>query len=149
ALGLELSFAQQGLETNVVGEGLRNVQTVRQLLDYLLEGFVGLGLVSGMAALGVISTRAVVERRQQIGMMRAIGLKRRLVQLSFVLEVAFVALLGVGVGVALGILLARNVVSFLQPNFRELRLIIPWLEIAYIAAIAFGAALSATLVAAW
>ncbi|HEY7296085.1 MAG TPA: FtsX-like permease family protein, partial [Dehalococcoidia bacterium] len=71
ALGLDLSFALQGLQTSVVGEGLRNLETVRGLLNYLLEGFVGLGLVSGMAALGVISTRAVVERRQEIGMLRA------------------------------------------------------------------------------
>ncbi|MHB8574962.1 MAG: ABC transporter permease [Dehalococcoidia bacterium] len=149
ALGLDLSFGLQGVQTTVVGEGLRNVQTVRQLLNYLLEGFVGLGLVSGMAALGVISTRAVVERRQQIGMMRAIGLQRRLVRLSFLLEISFIALLGVGVGVVLGVLLARNVVTFLQPNFRELRLTVPWAEVGLIAAIAFLAALSATLVAAW
>ena len=34
---------------------------------------MGLGLIVGVAALGVISARAVVERRQQIGVLRAIG----------------------------------------------------------------------------
>ncbi|HZQ37226.1 MAG TPA: FtsX-like permease family protein, partial [Dehalococcoidia bacterium] len=149
ALGLDLSFALQGLQTSVVGEGLRNLQTVRGLLNYLLEGFVGLGLVSGMAALGVISTRAVVERRQEIGMLRAIGLQRRWVQASFLLEVSLIALLGVGVGVGLGVLLARNVVIFLSNNFRELTLQVPWGEVGLIALIAYLSALSTTLFAAW
>ena len=42
----------------------------------LIQGFMALGLVVGVAALGVISARAVVERRQQIGVMRAIGFRR-------------------------------------------------------------------------
>ena len=41
---------------------------------------MGLGLVVGVAALGVISARSVVERRQQIGVLRAIGFRRRMVQ---------------------------------------------------------------------
>ena len=34
---------------------------------------MALGLFVGIAALGVIAFRSVVERRQQIGMLRAIG----------------------------------------------------------------------------
>ena len=37
---------------------------------------MGLGLIVGVAALGVISARSVVERRQQIGVLRAIGFRR-------------------------------------------------------------------------
>jgi putative ABC transport system permease protein len=37
---------------------------------------MALGLVVGVAALGVISARAVVERRQQIAVLRAIGFRR-------------------------------------------------------------------------
>ena len=53
---------------------------------------MGLGLVVGVAALGVISARAVVERRQQIGVLRAIGFRRRMVQAAFLLESSFIAL---------------------------------------------------------
>ena len=42
----------------------------------LIQGFMALGLVVGVAALGVISARAVVERRQQIGVLRSIGFRR-------------------------------------------------------------------------
>jgi putative ABC transport system permease protein len=97
----------------------------------------------------VISTRAVVERRQEIGMLRAIGLRRRWVQISFLLEVSLIALLGVAVGMGLGVLLARNVVVFLSNDFRELTLRVPWGELGLIALVAYGSALSTTLFAAW
>ena len=53
---------------------------------------MGLGLVVGVAAVGVIAFRTVVERRQQIGMLRAIGYKRSTVALSFMMESSFVTL---------------------------------------------------------
>ena len=45
-------------------------------------GFMGLGLIVGVTALGVITARSVVERRQQIGVLRAIGFRRRMVQIE-------------------------------------------------------------------
>jgi putative ABC transport system permease protein len=72
------------------------------LLD-LLTGFLALGLVVGIAGLGVISTRAVVERRQQIGMMRAIGYRRSHVQRSFLMESSFIAILGLAIGALVGL----------------------------------------------
>jgi putative ABC transport system permease protein len=41
---------------------------------------MALGLIVGVAALGVISARSVVERRQQIGVLRAVGFRRGMVQ---------------------------------------------------------------------
>ena len=67
---------------------------------------MGLGLIVGVAALGVISARAVVERRQQIGVLRAIGFRKRMVQLSFLLESSFIALTSIVVGTGLGLAVA-------------------------------------------
>jgi len=39
-----------------------------------------------------------VERRQQVGMLRAIGYQPEMVALSFVLEASFIALVGIGLG---------------------------------------------------
>ena len=77
----------------------------------LIQGFMGLGLLVGVAALGVISARAVVERRQQIGVMRAIGFRRQMVQAAFLLESSFVALTSIVVGTVLGLMLAWNIVD--------------------------------------
>ena len=81
---------------------------------------MALGLVVGVAALGVISARSVVERRQQIGVLRAIGFQRGMVQLSFLLEASFIALTAIVIGSALGLTVARNVIadSADQPSYQ-------------------------------
>ena len=69
----------------------------------LMTGFLALGLIVGIAGLGVISTRAVVERWQQIGMLRALGYRRALVQRSFLMESSFIAIIGLVIGAIVGI----------------------------------------------
>ena len=64
---------------------------------------MALGLFVGIASLGVIAFRSVVERRQQIGMLRAIGYQSSTVALTFVLESAFIALMGILSGVVGGV----------------------------------------------
>ncbi|MGA7922561.1 MAG: FtsX-like permease family protein, partial [Thermoplasmata archaeon] len=44
----------------------------------LLQIFVGLGLAVGIAAMGIVALRAVVERRREIGMIRANGFTRQM-----------------------------------------------------------------------
>lgn len=74
----------------------------------LLEIFVGLGLGVGIAALGILALRAVVERRREIGMMRATGFRQGMVLQGFVLEYSFVTLFGVGIGTILGLLIVYD-----------------------------------------
>ena len=91
------------LEPVIVADQLAQQSSGNVTLFNLLSGFLALGLIVGIAGLGVISTRAVVERRQQIGMMRALGFRRSLVQASFLMESSFIAILGLAIGAGLGI----------------------------------------------
>jgi putative ABC transport system permease protein len=102
--------------------------------QYLILGFLGLGLVIGVAALGVISARSVVERRQQIGVLRAIGFQARMVQVSFLVESLFVTLVGVVVGSVLGLWVAFNVIQDTagQPGYDNLVLRPPWVALGVI-----------------
>jgi putative ABC transport system permease protein len=50
----------------------------------------------------------VVERRQQIGMLRAIGYRRGLISMSFGLETLFVVGIGIVAGTLLGVVLGYN-----------------------------------------
>jgi putative ABC transport system permease protein len=113
----------------------------------LIQGFMGLGLVVGVAALGVISARAVVERRQQIGVMRAIGFRRSMVRTAFLVESTFVALTAIVVGTALGLLLAWNIVydTRQQPSWENLALYVPWVNLFVIFTVVYVVALAATL----
>ena len=89
----------------------------RQSTGFLLifQGFMGLGLIVGVAAVGVIAFRAVVERRQQIGVLRAIGFQQSLVSNAFLIETAFVVAIGVVTGLVLGLAISRNL--FKSPEF--------------------------------
>ncbi|HEX6347872.1 MAG TPA: FtsX-like permease family protein [Candidatus Dormibacteraeota bacterium] len=82
-----------------VAQGLSTVLTLLNLLT----GFLALGLIVGIAGLGVISTRAVVERWQQIGMLRALGFRRSRVQGSFLMESSLIAILGLVIGALVGV----------------------------------------------
>src|ERR1035437_1345657 len=138
--GLDVKEAQKEFDTNqAIGIGLND----------LLQGFMGLGLIVGIAALGVIAFRSVVERRQQIGMMRAIGFQRSMVRTAFLLESSFVALLGTLLGVVLGLVLAKNLVDSMAKNDSSITLSVPWLQILLIVAIAYVASLITTYLPAW
>jgi putative ABC transport system permease protein len=99
---------------------------------YLMSAFMGLGLLVGIAAVGVIAFRTVVERRQQIGMLRAIGFKKNTVALSFLLESSFVTILGVTSGILLGLWLAYFLVTGDDFPAEGQQFYIPWLQITVI-----------------
>jgi putative ABC transport system permease protein len=113
----------------------------------LLQGFIGLGLVVGIAALGVVAFRAVVERRQQIGMLRAIGFGRGMVTAAFLAESLFVTTLGIVAGVATSVVLARNLLA--DDQFQAgggATYVVPWDQIALFAGVALVAALAMTII---
>jgi putative ABC transport system permease protein len=148
-LGLNLAIGSQSLRASEIGEDVRRIMGLRTLLNELLQAFIGVGLLAGIAGLGVISMRAVVERRREIGMLRALGLTARSVQATFLLEASIVALLGIGVGVGLGIALAGRLVAYIGREFPEIVFTVPWSEIGAIAAFAYVAALLTTAWPAW
>jgi putative ABC transport system permease protein len=105
----------------------------------LLQIFVGLGLAVGIAAMGIVALRAVVERRREIGMLRANGFTRGMVLKSFFLEYSFVSLVGIAIGTALALLIIWNLtqgpsaVSSGTTTFA-----VPWLNLGIILAAAYG-----------
>jgi putative ABC transport system permease protein len=148
---LESTFLMNGMEASVLKEELERAVGTQLTFNYILQGFMGLGIVVGIAALGVISARSVVERRQQIGVLRAIGFQRGMVQISFLLESSFVAILGILLGCALGLILSFNIItdSAQQPSTENIRFAVPWLNLLIIFAIAYAASLATTFMPAW
>jgi putative ABC transport system permease protein len=68
-----------------------------------MQGFLALGLIVGIAGLGVVMVRAVRERRRNIGVLRALGFQSGTIQRAFLTESTFVALEGIVLGTALSI----------------------------------------------
>ncbi|MFN2167707.1 MAG: ABC transporter permease [Anaerolineae bacterium] len=144
ANAIEGAFGQSGLQTSLPKEQLAESRNSINSIFYLLQGFVGLGLLIGIAALGVVTIRAVVERRQQIGVLRAIGFQRSMVQWVFLMENMFVAGLGTFIGYGLALTFAYNL--YLQVAADQgLAFLPPWPAL-----IGIGLAiLVATLFTAW
>ncbi len=149
--GVNANDAARMVESSLINYGVQ-ADSIRTIVDEamatqrnmmrLFEGFMALGLIVGIAALGVIAFRSVVERRQQIGMLRAIGYKRSMVAASFLIESTMITLLGVLSGTILGVLLAWNLITsdyFIGGGGAGFT--VPWLEMAIFILIALIASL--------
>lgn len=146
---VERAFLSSGIDASVMAEGFAQGQAVTRGILRLLQGFMALGLLVGIAALGVITSRSVVERRQQVGMLRALGYQRNMVALSFVLEASFIAITGILIGAATGILLGENMVrAFFTDLTPQTQVGVPWLQLGVILAIAYGFSLLMALIPA-
>ena len=77
----------------------------------LMQGYLALGLVVGVAGLGVVMIRALRERRRQIGVLRSLGFPSGAVRAAFMTESSFVAAEGIAVGVILGMVVAWRLVT--------------------------------------
>jgi putative ABC transport system permease protein len=148
AKDLEKAFAQNGLQAVVIKQEIEDGSSSQGLFNNLLMGFMGLGLLVGIAALGVIAARSVVERRQQIGMLRALGFQRGQVRLAFLIESSFVALLGIGLGVALGAALSVGIVDSFAEQISGIRYTVPWSTLGVIVGLAYVASLLTTFLPA-
>ena len=150
-LALGSAFLDNGLESTVLEDAIWSVRGPRILLSNVLLGVVGLTLLLGIAALAITGTRAVVERRQQIGMLRALGCRRRLIQGAFLSESFFVGCTGSVLGVILGLILSNNIfaVDFFEQFHTGLIFSVPWNELELIVGVALLASLLAALLPAW
>jgi putative ABC transport system permease protein len=143
AKSIEAALLQNGVQGISISDELKDAQKEQSGFLYLIEGFMGLGLVVGVAAVGVIAFRSVVERRQQIGVLRALGFQRSLVSLGFMIETGFVVGIGSITGTLLGVILSRNLIAS-EANGTSAGFIVPWLLIVVILASTLVAAMAMT-----
>jgi putative ABC transport system permease protein len=143
---LEAAFLSNGMQADALSKLLSELVSANVTMNRIVMGFMGLGLIVGVAALGVITARAVVERRQQIGVLRAIGFRKGMVQLAFLLESSFVALTSIVVGTFLGLVVAHNVISDSQrtPSWENLSFDVPWVNLGIIFLLVYLVALATT-----
>lgn len=96
--------------TDVVGSLMSSVTTIVNLISYVLIAFVAISLVVSSIMIGVITYISVLERKKEIGVLRAIGASRKNVSQVFNAETFIIgALAGVlGIGVTLFLLIPAN-----------------------------------------
>lgn len=151
--GADPSAIGARLKGDLVANGVK-ADTFRALVDdrlrgttafiRLLEGFLALGLVIGIAGLGVVMVRAVRERRREIGMLRAMGFSSKVVRRAFLIEATFIAAQGIVIGGVLGLVTGYSVLSNSSTlGDKALPFTVPWVVIGLLACAALAASLLA------
>jgi putative ABC transport system permease protein len=146
------------LSSDLVDRGVE-VRTFRSLVDdqigieigffRLIQSYLAIGLVVGIAGLAVVMVRAARERRRQIGMLRAIGFPSDTVRHAFLVEASFISLQGIATGVGLGLLVSYQMLSRTASLGGDpLPFAVPWTTIAALAVIPFAASLAVALIPA-
>jgi len=145
AADLQGQFLPQGLVATSVRASVEDNFAANRSFFRLMQGFLALGLLVGIAGLGVVMVRAVRERRRDIGVLRALGFQAGTVQRAFLTESSFVALEGILLGGALGIVTASLLFQN-DPSFDSAGrgFPVPWVSIAVMVAATVLASLAAT-----
>jgi putative ABC transport system permease protein len=144
ARGIESALATKGVQAEPIRKLIDDASAQDRAFTRMFQGFMALGLFVGIAALGVIAFRSVVERRQQIGMLRAIGYQTESVTLTFMLESGFVALMGILSGVVGGVIVSRNLFTTGQFSGEGVDFTMPWGEVMVFVVLAFVVSLFMT-----
>jgi putative ABC transport system permease protein len=111
-----ISSISHQIQQQLPGVDVRAIRQVAEGEGRILTRVSGLmwmvtiaALFAAALAVGATSATTVLERRLEIGLMKALGASRRAVSSFFIAEQLFLAMVGGVLGYALGILLARAV----------------------------------------
>lgn len=98
--------------TDLVGSLMSSVTTIVNLISYVLIAFVAISLVVSSIMIGVITYISVLERKKEIGILRAMGASKRNVSQVFNAETFIIGALAglIGIGMTLLLLLPTNAI---------------------------------------
>ena len=91
--------------TDYVGALMSSVTTIIDVITYVLIAFVAVSLVVSSIMIGIITYISVLERRKEIGILRAMGASRRNIREVFNAETFIIGLLAGALGIGLTLLL--------------------------------------------
>jgi len=122
----------------------RELQQANARFFTVLRVFLGLGLVIGVASLGIVTAKSALEREHELGVLRAMGLSERQITASLVGEALFTAILGIVPGIFVG--LAAAYAAFLA-FFSDVgaTFTVPWSSILVLAGVSLVATLASTV----
>ena len=108
--------------TDIVGTMMSSVTTIINTISYVLIAFVAISLIVSSIMIGVITYISVLERKKEIGILRAIGASKGNISLVFSAETFIIGLCAglIGIGLTLLILIPGNMlIHALADNNRD------------------------------
>ena len=96
--------------TDYVGTLMSSVTDIINVISYVLIAFVAISLVVSSIMIGVITYISVLERKKEIGILRAIGASKKNISQVFNAETFIIGLLAgvLGIGITLILLIPGN-----------------------------------------
>lgn len=120
AAGADPAKVAARLDAELVSNGVDATPFTRLVADAmdvelgflsLMQRYMAIGLIVGIAGLAVVMVRSARERRRQIGMLRVIGFSDQTVRGAFLVEAVFISGQGIATGIGLGLLFSYQMLS--------------------------------------
>ena len=114
--------------TDIVGALMKSVTKIINTISYVLIAFVAISLVVSSIMIGVITYISVLERRKEIGILRAMGASKRNVADVFNAETMITGFLAglFGVGISLILLIPINSLIHKLAESADVSAAMPW-----------------------
>jgi len=114
--------ALMGPDAELIPAETRNasVANMTQAFHTNLSALSLLALLVGMFLIYNSQTFLVIQRRSQFGMLRALGVRRRQLAIIVLAEAVILGLVGTGVGLVLGAVLARALIGLVTQTINDL-----------------------------
>ena len=100
--------------TDTIGTMLSGVQSVINMISYVLMGFVSVSLVVSSIMIGIITYISVLERIKEIGILRAMGASKRDIRNVFNAETFIIGLTSGVLGILITVLLNIPISMIIQ-----------------------------------
>ena len=113
--------------TDIVGTMTSSVTDIIDIISYVLIAFVAISLVVSSIMIGVITYISVLERKKEIGILRAIGASKRNVSQVFNAETFIIGLCSglIGIGLTLLLMIPGNALIHQLAGTTDINAILP------------------------
>ena len=113
--------------TDMVGTLMSSVTDIVDIISYVLIAFVAISLVVSSIMIGVITYISVLERKKEIGILRAIGASKRNVSQVFNAETVIIGLCAglIGIGLSLLLLIPGNMIIHAVADNNKINAFLP------------------------
>jgi ABC-type lipoprotein export system ATPase subunit/ABC-type antimicrobial peptide transport system permease subunit len=133
--------------TDIVGVLMRSVTTIVDMISYVLVAFVAISLVVSSIMIGVITYISVLERKKEIGILRAMGARKRDIGNVFNAETLLVGFIAGAMGIGITELLTIPANIIVEANFDVANIaILPWAPALILVLVSMGLTFIAGLI---
>jgi putative ABC transport system permease protein len=141
-INLEKALSDYGFDAFTVESLVIENILIENTYISIFQVLLVLALVIGTFGFGIVASRNALERRHEIGVLRAIGFKRKAVYRAMLYENSYIILAGIAIGSLSGIIASSVYLLKLDMNILSW----PWLYVTAIVAVSFIIAMVSTVI---